>query len=80
MTKRKLTKRAAMSRMIRALEAQGWRVRREGWSATWACEARWDFCRGGDSLFPMTPEAGEAGRQLCDGEPISPRQQMEQTS
>ena len=53
-----------MKQMIRALRAEGWRVRNCGWPDTLAAEARWDFCRTRDVIFPMTPAAGEALKRV----------------
>ena len=62
-----------MRKMVRELEAKGWRVRNGGWPDTLAAEARWDFCRSKDTLFPMTPAATEAARRALVGEPIPER-------
>jgi|GraSoiStandDraft_41_1057321.scaffolds.fasta_scaffold8845257_2 hypothetical protein len=62
-----------MRKMVRELEAKGWRVRNGGWPSMRAAEARWDFCRTKDTLFPMTPAANEAARQALSGEPITAR-------
>jgi hypothetical protein len=62
-----------MRKIVRELEAKGWRVRYGGWPSTLAAERRWDFCRTNDTLFPMTPAANEAARQALSGEPITAR-------
>jgi hypothetical protein len=56
--------------MVRALEAQGWRIHRR---RSFPNRARWDFSLCGDALVPLNAAADEAGRQLCDGRPILPR-------
>jgi hypothetical protein len=65
-----MTAKKMMSRHVRKLRAAGWRVRNGGWPATLKAEARWDFARWGDTLAPMTPEAGRAVDTLCAGGPI----------
>jgi hypothetical protein len=59
--------RPQMKKLVRDLEADGWRVRKKGgWPRTLAGEARWDFCCTQDTLFPMTKAAGEALNQLWE--------------
>jgi hypothetical protein len=70
---KKPTTKQAMSRHVRRLRAAGWRVRNRGWPATRKAEARWDFARWGDTLAPMTPEAGRATDALRAGQPIPAR-------
>jgi hypothetical protein len=54
----------AMMQIIRALEAQGFRVRRGDWPKTRAAEARWDFCTNPRMLVPMNSRAAAAMRRL----------------
>ena len=53
-----------MKQIIRALRAEGWRVRNGGWPDTLAAETQWDFCGTKDTIFPMTPAAGEALKRV----------------
>jgi hypothetical protein len=62
-----------MRKIVRELEAKGWRVRNGRWPSTLAAERRWDFCRTKDTLFPMTPAANEAARQALSGQLITAR-------
>jgi hypothetical protein len=60
----KIAQGKAMMRVVRQLEAMGFKVRRGPWPSTLAAEARWDFAYHRRMLVPMNDRAGEAASKL----------------
>jgi hypothetical protein len=57
-----------MGEIVQALRAKGLLVRNGDWPDEWG-EAQCDFCLSGNTLWPMTSEAGTVLRALMEGKP-----------